>query len=494
MTFRLDGRTVFPQTDWKVNAGETWAVIGENGSGKSVLAECLRGRLPMVSGELRWGRSASHEDAFDGVGVASFESRHLTVGDTIAQSRWSSLEEEASIMVREFLSYERVMDVNPYEITNRHTTLKPKYNLQKKRIVAELGIRPLLGRSMLAISNGENQRVQLARALCRSSTMLLLDEPFQGLDKLALPQIRRIVAKLIRSKLPVVILTARWDELPDLVTHCLAIQDCEVVKAGPKHEVLTAWKCRRAEHSWRAGALDAVAGSRSNASDGSILVSLSKVNIRYGRKTILRNISWDVREKESWALLGPNGCGKSTLMAILMGDHPQSYCNNVRVFGHARGEGKSVCEIKRRIGWVSPELQLHFPNDVTCHDVVASGFSETAGLFENLSAGQERAVRKCLRAFGIASRVQDTFGSLSEGEQRVLLLARAVVKRPRLLLLDEPCQGLDLTNCELVNSMIDRLIRESRITTIYVTHREEEIPASIRRVLRLRAGAELFSA
>ena len=224
---------------------------------------------------------------------------------------------------------------------------------------------------------------------------------------------------------------------------------------------------------------------RSRSPAPSELVRLRNAAVRYGDTVILRGINWTVRAGESWALLGPNGSGKTTLLSLILGDNPQVYTNDVMVFGQQRGSGESVWEIRKHIGWVSPELHLHFNDSATCFEVVASGFHDTVGLFQPSSARQRTAARRCLARFQLLEFVNRPLFSLSAGLQRMVLLARALVKQPRLLILDEPCQGLDSAHRSRFVRAVDALIRGRAVTAIYVTHRPDEIPPSIQRVLRL---------
>lgn len=207
--------------------------------------------------------------------------------------------------------------------------------------------------------------------------------------------------------------------------------------------------------------------------------------MRYGDSAILRDINWTIRAGESWALLGPNGSGKTTLLSLILGDHPQVYTNDVVVFDRPRGSGESVWEIRRHIGWVSPEQHLHFNAAATCFAVVASGFHDTVGLFQPVTARQRQAARRGLAQFQLLAFAEQPLFSLSAGLQRMVLLARALVKRPRLLILDEPCQGLDAAHRDSFKRAVDALIRARAVTAIYVTHRPDEIPPGITRVLRL---------
>jgi len=181
--FRLGDRIVFEHTSWAFHRHEHWAIVGANGSGKSLLADALRGRLPLVEGELRYHfRPPAGLTPEESMGHVAFEDRKADVHETVVQSRWNSLEEEGALLVRDFLSYERVIEVNPFEVTSQHDQLRPKFERRCRKAVDLLRVTPFLERRLISLSNGERQRVQLAQALSRPLRLLILDEPFVGLD------------------------------------------------------------------------------------------------------------------------------------------------------------------------------------------------------------------------------------------------------------------------------------------------------------------------
>jgi molybdate transport system ATP-binding protein len=517
---------------------EHWAIIGANGSGKTLLADALRGGLPLVRGELRYHfRPLPGLTREEAIGHVSFEDRKADVHDTVVQSRWNSLEEEGALLVRDFLSYERVMKINPFEVTRRHGKARSQFERRMRRAVGLLQVAPLLDRGLISLSNGERQRVQLARALSHPMRLLILDEPFAGLDAATRGHFHALLERLMETPLRVLLITTRVEDLPRHITHLLCIARCRVVAAGRRAAILSlarvkqlfsaakAGTKRRPQRVQAAGGRRADISVRRNArtryvsrtfeavtpaphfcgqecpravsvgskrrrrwqdSPGLELVRLRNITVRYGNTFILRDINWTIRAGESWALLGPNGSGKTTLLSLILGDHPQVYTNDVVVFGWQRGSGESVWDIKRHIGWVSPELHLHFNDAATCIEVVASGFFDTVGLFQPLSARQRAAARSWLARFQLLEFAHRPLFSLSAGLQRMVLLARALVKKPRLLILDEPCQGLDSAHRNLFVEAVDALIRAGTATVAYVTHRQDEIPRSIHRVLRLR--------
>lgn len=501
-TFRLGDRLVFSKTTWTFRRDEHWAVIGENGSGKSLFGDCVRGCLPLVQGELQYHfKSLAGLTPEETIGHLAFEDRKIEVHGTVVQSRWNSLEETDALRVGDFLSYERVMEVNPFEVTERHEPER-QFARRRRRAVALLGLEHLLGRALLSLSNGERQRVELARALCRPLRLLILDEPFAGLDTVTRAQLHKILARLMATPLRVLLISTRVEDLPAAITHVLRVEACRVRNLGTRRTMLGNRIPRRQSAAnprlaWSSTGARACAGQRWSPrrlqSAASELFRLNRVNVRYGGTTILREVSWSVRAGESWALLGANGSGKSTLLSLLLGDNPQVYANDITVFGRRRGDGESVWALKKRIGWVSSELHVHFDDNMTCFEAVGSGFHNSIGIFERLNWRQRAAARHWLREFGLEAVAGRPMFELSAGTQRMALLARALVKRPRLLVLDEPCQGLDTEHARRFVALVDKLIRTSAVTVLYVTHREEEIPQGIYRVLRLRKGRTLVS-
>lgn len=492
-TFRLGERLIFPSTSWIFYQDQHWGIVGPNGSGKSWFAAALRGHIPVVQGELQYHfRPPSGLGAEELIGQVAFEDRKAEVHDTVVQSRWNSIEEEGALRVGDFLSYERVMDINPFEVAPMLGLGKAQFLRRRNRAVDLLGVAPYLERTLFSLSNGERQRVQWARALCHPLRLLILDEPFTGLDAGTRHHFHVLLERLMRTPLRVLFITTQIQDLPRNITHILEVDQCEVIGSRERKTTVGRFKSPVAPRPARLGRRPAskqtarVAKPRTEHSKP--VVVIENATVRYGTKTILDGVSWSISEGESWALLGPNGSGKTTLLSLILGDHPQTYANDVAVFGRKRGQGESIWEIKRHIGWVSPELHLHFNEASTCLEVVESGFRETIGLFEPATSRQRAAAGHWLKRFGLAGFAKTPMFALSLGQQRLVLLARALVKNPRLLILDEPCQGLDQAHRRDFLSMIDRLIASRALTAIYVTHLVEEIPTSIHQVLRLARG------
>ena len=211
------------------------------------------------------------------------------------------------------------------------------------------------------------------------------------------------------------------------------------------------------------------------------------VSISYGEKQVLKNINWEVTAGEKWLLQGPNGSGKSTLLSLINGDHPQSYANELYLFGNRRGSGESIWDIKQHIGSISPEFHWYFDAKSTVWQSIASGFYDSVGLFKALPYSKAIQVDQLISYFGLIENKNDLLNTLPLGKQRLVLLARTIIKNPELLILDEPCQGLDKQQTQYFNQLIDELCTNG-MTLIYVGHYESQLPETLQKRIVLENG------
>ena len=297
------------------------------------------------------------------------------------------------------------------------------------------------------------------------------------------------------SGMSVIAATTRLDEVPRAATHLLVVRDGTVVRSGEKGAVLA--ECPVADTPplpppRKGGRLPP---GRPSVDRGDVredspgaLVQMEHVCVRYGERDVLRDVSWTVRPGEHWALLGANGAGKSTLLSILSADNPQAYANCVTVLGWTPNGGMNVREMRRRIGWVSPEMQLHYRTSRSCLDVVCSGYFGSVGLFQQPTPEQRCAADERLSRLGMHEVAERPFDGVSDGARRMVLLARALVAHPRLLILDEPCQGVDGRHRRLVLESVDRAAETECLAVVFVTHHHDELPSCITNTLRLDDG------
>lgn len=460
LTVDFDERFRVEHVDWELRPGEHWMLVGANGAGKSALAATLAGAGKRLSGTL--------EGVPARVALVSYEAQAALID---AERR----KDDADIL----------------DVISEGTPVREMLHADGadeglvRELVAAFGLEPLLDRAFRKLSTGETRKLLLVRALVSDPDLLVLDEPFDGLDAEALPMLQAHLASIAGS-VPMVLVLNRFDEAPDFVTH-FAHVDAGRLAATVRRDDAAGYAALHRLLHLRTSALEIPAADpidRLPPLDPSApLVRLANACIRYGDVTIFEGVDWTIRPGEHWQLTGPNGSGKTGLLSLITGDHPQCYTNDITVFGHRRGSGESIWEIKRHIGHVSTALQWEYRVGTSLRNVVVSGFHDSIGLYSKPTDVQKRIADGWLALLGMSARANEPFNALSYGDRRLLLIARAMVKRPPLLILDEPCLGLDDMNRQLVLALIERVCASAGTTVLYVNHHaEDRIPGIERRL------------
>ncbi|MCD4673516.1 MAG: ATP-binding cassette domain-containing protein [Anaerolineaceae bacterium] len=502
ITLRINGHRLLENTTWTIHKGQNWAIIGPTGSGKTLLARAIGHQIPVVQGSVQHF-FAQPDPALGRTKNILTLSTHthqqfMQRFSTYHQARWQSIERDESPIVANLLTANSIVQVSPYEID---PPLPDPQRFAKKQaeVISLLKLTPLLPKHIHLLSHGESRKVFIARLLLQSPQLLILDDPLIGLDPQSRATLAAGITDLIRQQaVQVLFITTRADEIPPDIRHLLVMQDGHIAAQGARMQLLNDPKLQNlvspppaSRQAYKGNAaFDAMIASYADDSSPTpaALVEMQNVSVRYGQTGILHNINWTVRQGECWALLGHNGAGKSTLLSLILADNPQAYANHISLFGKRRGSGESIWEIKRRIGWVSPELHIYFRKTVTCLDAVCSGFYDSNGLYHSCTADQTAASHNWLQILDMASLAEVPFNALSTGQQRLILLARALVNNPPLLILDEPCQGLDESHRRVFLDLLDQLCEGTNLSLIYVTHYADELPASIDHHLRLKQG------
>jgi molybdate transport system ATP-binding protein len=456
VTARLRDRWIFPDTNWTIKAGEHWAILGPNGSGKSSLMRLLLNEIPAVRGRII--RTFDPEEF--AIGYVAFELHDWFLKRADASGK--------SVKTRDVLLSSSSLSLAAAETA---------------RLIERLGLGKLLASDIRSLSTGEMRRVLIARALLKSPGLLILDEPFSGLDRQMRRQVADMIAAVAASGTQLILVVNRAEEILPCITHVVCVKDCKIFLLGTR-DILTQETLTALYGMKRVSAKSGPMGEHV-PSDGKILVRMKKVTVVYGTRTILDGVDWTIRRGEHWAVIGPNGAGKSTLVNLITGENLQGYGNEIYLFGRKKGTGEALWKTKRKIGAVSSHLQYSYRRDTPAREAVASGFFDSSGLYRALSAGQNQRVADWMDMLDIAHLAEKPFGRLSFGEKRMVAIARAVVKDPELLLLDEPCAGLDAANRLRVSDLVETIASRSRTVIVYVTHHPEEMPACITRVLRL---------
>ena len=482
---RYLGQILFADLSFCIELGQHWALVGPSGAGKSTLLAALAGRYVCTGGTAAYPRLAA-SGAHLADPLFSWRKRIALVGP---QANFRASDNQGQLYYQQryhAAAAEEVPIVREYLQTIAAPISSPFWTYE--RVIETLRLHQLQDERLIKLSNGETKRLRLAAALLRNPLLLLLDMPLSGLDTATRAGFDEFLALVAQSGITVVMATSPT-EVPALITHMAVLENQRIVQAVPKAQFLPAATPANAPLPLLDATELRVLGTLGTATPTpyQTLVRLRNVTVRYGDKVVLDNLSWEVQPGERWALTGPNGAGKSTLLSLLNGDNPQAYGKDITLFDRRRGTGESIWDIKRNIGYVSPELLQYFPGQLTCQQVVETGFADKL-VRAAVSLAQREQAQRWLRVLHLAGSADQPLKQLPGSQQRLVLVARALVKNPPLLLLDEPGQGLDAGQLAHFRAVLDQLCQLSLIALIYVSHYPTEIPASVTRALRLTAG------
>ena len=474
VSVKAGGTGVLNNINLVIHRSEQWAIIGSSGSGKTTLAHALTGKI-FYSGAITFHSSQRQLNK-----ILLIEQQHRfknlsNTSDFYYQQRFNSSDSDNSITVLEALK--------GFSPDNGSETAMEKW-------IETLHLTSLLHKPLIQLSNGENKRLQLAEALLSDPTILIMDNPFIGLDAEGRKTLHTIIDTITRSGIHVLLITTQ-QYLPESITHVAILNNGTLTTFTKDNYSLHANKAfiKKADPVLDEKHLNRM--SKPFEADFLSAIQMRNVSIQYGDKLILDRINWQVKKAECWNISGPNGAGKSTLLSLITGDNPQAYANEIYLFDQRRGKGESIWDIKRKIGYVSPELHLFFERHNSCFEVIASGLFDTIGLFRKVSPEQEEQVNLWIELLQLQKIKERPLFQLSLGQQRMILLARALVKNPPLLILDEPCQGLDEDQTSYFKKIVDELCRSFNTTLLYVSHYIKDIPSCLTHYLRLENGKQI---
>ena len=425
-----------------MKTGKVTVIAGRNGSGKTLYIEQLRRQL--ASDRVRY--------------IAFTDSYGVNVdGQYYLQLRWNQHDiDHETPTVGELLQ-------RAYLLSGEDTEERRQ---MQQQLYSMFHMDDFLDKYIITLSSGELRKFQLTKTLFANPRLLIIDNPFIGLDAETRDQLKELLQKLAEEReMEIMLVIAKTDDIPAFAdevketsplgtvpAHVLSKEKCEAILSLPYHD--NDYNCQH-------------------------VVNMKKVNIRYGERTILKDVDWTVMNGERWALSGQNGSGKSTLLSLICADNPQSYACDITLFDRPRGSGESIWDIKKHIGYVSPEMHRSYKRNLPSIRIVASGLMDSIGLYAVPNAKDYEMCRWWMDIFGIGELADRPFLQLSSGEQRLVLLARAFVKDPQLLILDEPLHGLDLWNRRLVKDIIETFCQRRNKTMIMVTHYQSELPNNI---------------
>lgn len=466
VTVNFDDRFTLSEIDWTIEPNQHWLITGTNGAGKSALAAVLAG-----VGEIENGTVTGLPK---NVGLVSFEAQAELIARELKK-------DDADIMDVISLGtpvHEMIFDYC------QDTALA-------QALVEKFGLSQLLDRAFRKLSTGETRKVMLIRALANKPDLLILDEPFDGLDADTLAMLQDHLASIIDTT-PMIMVLNRFDEMPAFITHIAYVDKGKLTLTVDKSDENAFNELYQLLHLKTTDLCvpEADPANKLPALDPSQpLVRLNQATIKYGDTIIVDKLDWTIERGQHWQLSGPNGSGKTGVLSLITGDHPQCYVNDIFVFGFQRGKGESIWQIKQFIGYVSTALQWEYRVSTSCKNVIISGFYDSIGMYSKSTDNQKKIADQWLALLGMADRADQPFNKLSYGDQRLLLIARAMVKHPPLLILDEPCLGLDDMNRQLVLALIEKICESKETTVLYVNHHAEDQIKGIKNYLGLKKSS-----
>lgn len=508
---------------WTMNAGEAWLVVGPNGGGKAEFLRGLAGEKQVIADK-------------DGEYFSEFEN---SVEIVSLERAARLIEEERELDESEYMDRIDIGRTGRRFICEVLGGPDSKHKFDPLPPVAErletlpevklCGIEKILDRGIQFMSTGEIRRTLLCRALLSKKKLLILSDPFSGLDVtsrgILLEFFQKMAGKKYDGSTPAIILgMERYKEIPETITNVIEFEKGQAVFIGTKSEYEKILAEREAEKSKTRDAeknafvselknvqsesailnedfsssrkdvtssTEAVVTSTGKDVTSSVversLIAMNDVNVGWDDHKVLRNFTWSVIPGEHWFIRGPNGSGKTTLLELITGDNKQVYCNDVWLFGRKRGTGESIWDIKKKMGIVSYRLHVEYRmvGSTDLEGVIISGFRDTIGLYEQRTDIEVQTARRWLKLAGFEGREMESFSSLSYGEQRAILIIRAAVKNPDILILDEPCHGLDDQYRQKILDLLETVGETGTTSLLHVTHDPTEVLPCEKNILEL---------
>lgn len=464
LNLKLGKKTIFSDLNWTINPGEAWNLSGESGSGKTLLAKIIAGQQKAI-----------------GKVELSFNEHHDLPPRELFISSWyqfTNLEGDRNFYYQQRYNKQQVRETLTTEAELAKFGVEHQLNwLDLSPILSGLDFTQQANAQLFELSSGEHKKLQLIKALWLQPQLLLIDQPYTGLDAFSRENLNLFFDQL-NAKGVTLLLICNDTELPNCINRFATIEKRQLVVHDARPAAQSAIIALKP--------LPSFLRERPKYSNNTI-VKLDDVSVRYDEKPVLTAINWEVKAGQRWLLQGKNGSGKSTVLSLITADHPQAYAHEVYLFGTKRGQGESIWDIKKRLGLISPEFHWYFDANQTVLESVASGLFDSNGLYQPLRYAEKMRVNELLEFFELADIKDELLTTQPLGKQRLALLARTVIKNPELLVLDEPCQGLDQQQTKYFNQLVDEL-SSNGMTIIYVGHFETQLPSCIDHRLVLEKG------
>jgi len=478
----------------QIKATENWLVIGPNGGGKADFLNALSGNLKIVKNQ---------DDSI--LQIPQPNDLELVSLEKAARIIQEERENDESEYLEGGVDIGRTGKVFIAQSLKNPDQINQIENLPEVKLC---GIQHILERGLKYMSTGEIRRTLLAKALISKKKLLILSDPFAGIDvesrKILLDFFTQMTNPHAENHQGTQILLCmeRWNEIPQTITHVIEFSNKEVSFCGERKEYEIILQKRKAESENQIEKQKqdfekelnqtlqetfVLQNEKSDSEDEEILVEMKNVNVGWDGRLVLENLNWTLKKHEHWLIRGPNGCGKTTFLELITGDNKQVYSNDIWIFGIKRGSGESIWDIKKRLGIVSYRLHVEYRmiGGISLQNVIISGFRDSIGLYGEATDVEKDAAKKWLKLGGFINRENELFSNLSYGEQRAILILRAAVKCPEILILDEPCHGLDEENRRMILHLLDLIAENKTSTLLHVTHDMNEVLKCEKHILEM---------
>lgn len=446
--------------DWKIDTQQSWGIFSADGDIGALLGDLICGELSPISGKLE----------LDGLSVAQV-----------------SLSEQQRLLERE-------LEKDDTDFLDRIDQGSTVYSLIQEcsqdanlidQLITDLDLTHLKHSGFRVLSTGETRRVMLARALATQPDLLLLDNPFTGLDIAHRAALAHYLHSLSQT-VQLLVTFSRESDIPEWIDRVALFSagklDSTMDKSSwDNHPIIGQLKSQSEQQSEEM--MNLIRQHQHSTHFDNPIFKLTNGSVEYTDKKIFIDLNWRIDKGQHWQIKGPNGCGKSTLLGLIFGDHPQCYSNDIDIFGKKRGSGETIWEIKQHIGMVSSALHLQYRVNCSALDVILSGFYDSIGLYNQPTRKEVDIANEWLDILHMSQYRKTSFKQLEYGQQRLLLIARAIVKQTTLLILDEPYQGLDFLGRRLVKNTLELIARENLSQLLYVSHYQEDRLDSIKNEL-----------
>lgn len=464
---RLGRDKVLRIGEFSIRLGEQWCIYGGNGAGKSLLAELISGRRRESASYVHYPNDLN---PVSDIHIVSFEEqqRLWQVDNRLDMSEFSDRAEDKGTTVAMLIQSSRASGCVDGELY--------------QSLIGTLGLAPFIDQGIRFLSSGQVRKALIARALYAFregfGQLIILDDPLETVDLASKKKIEDCIESMRSSSNCIVQLCRRQQDIFSGCTHLAVMESLSLVAQGECSTIKKGEAYARASSVPRPVFLPVATPPLITAEDDqrSPLIELNSVDAGYSDKQILNKFSWRMMPGDHVLIEGPNGCGKSTLLSLINGENHKAYGQDVSLFGKRKGSGETIWELKAKFGVVSNELHNKYQKGWRLLDVVVSGFFDSVGLYDDSGGQQVAEGKRWLSLVGLEKDEGRYYHELSFGQQRLALLARAMVKEPRILILDEPCVGLDDFHRAHILQLLDEIVRVTTTQLIYVSHVAAERP------------------